>query len=490
MYQGLSMHKRVRRALIFASMAGLSTVLAGCATQPPASNPAAVAEYQQTNDPLEPMNRFLYRVNLALDTYVLRPAAQAYVHVLPQGARNAIHNELTNLAAPVQLGNDILEAKSRNAGNTFMRMIINTTAGGLGFFDPATGWGYPNHDTDFGVTLAVWGAPEGPFLFLPLLGPPIRATPPAAGWTSPPTRSAISARARQSPRRTGGASPSTWWMHDPVCWAISRPSSGRHSIPTPPSAAFTASTGKPRSTKSAPPINIRCLPGSPRPPSPLPPPPNDQRDRMMISRRLVFVLAAALGGLSVLAQPARAQSSQQAVEFLRQTGDALVQIVNSGGSDAGKAQQLQSVIDQRVDVDGIARFVLGRFWRTATPEQQQQYLSLFRRVLEMSIDAKLGEYRGVSFAIGRTTPAEGGQMVSSVITRPGQSPANVDWLIQDVGGQPKIVDVVAEGTSSGSPSGPTMGRSSSTTTTASRPCWMRCAGRLAANTFHGRIRTG
>ena len=171
MFQGFFMPERFRRSLIVASMAALGVLPAGCATRPPASNPAAVADYQQTNDPLEPMNRFLYKVNLALDTYVLRPAAQAYVHVLPEGARNAIHNELNNLAAPVQLGNDILEAKPRNAGNTFMRMIINTTAGGLGFFDPATKWGYPNHDTDFGVTLAVWGAPEGPFLFLPLLGP-------------------------------------------------------------------------------------------------------------------------------------------------------------------------------------------------------------------------------------------------------------------------------------------------------------------------------
>lgn len=168
---------------------------------------------------------------------------------------------------------------------------------------------------------------------------------------------------------------------------------------------------------------------------------------MMISRRLIFVLAATLGCLPALARPAAAQTSQQATEFLRQTGEALVQIVNGHNSDADKAQQLQSIVNQRVDVDGIARFVLGRFWRTATPQQQQQYLGLFRRVLELSIDAKLGEYRGVAFTIGRTTPAEGGQMVSSVISRPGQSPANVDWLIQDVGGQPKIVDVVAEGTS-------------------------------------------
>ena len=52
-----------------------------------------------------------------------------------------------------------------------MRFLINTTAGGGGLFDVASDWGYPDHDTDFGVTLVLWGLPEGPFLFLPVLGP-------------------------------------------------------------------------------------------------------------------------------------------------------------------------------------------------------------------------------------------------------------------------------------------------------------------------------
>ena len=52
-----------------------------------------------------------------------------------------------------------------------MRFLINTTVGVLGVFDVAKEWGYPDHDTDFGVTLALWGLPEGPFLFLPVFGP-------------------------------------------------------------------------------------------------------------------------------------------------------------------------------------------------------------------------------------------------------------------------------------------------------------------------------
>jgi phospholipid-binding lipoprotein MlaA len=150
---------------------GLAGTVAGCATQPPKSDTVAYQAYEQTNDPLEPTNRFLYRVNNVLDDYVLRPAAIAYRDVLPEPVRTGIHNALNNLGTPVKLANDMLEGEPRLAGNSYMRFVINTTVGGLGFFDPATNWGYPDHDNDFGLVFAIWGIPEGPFLFLPLLGP-------------------------------------------------------------------------------------------------------------------------------------------------------------------------------------------------------------------------------------------------------------------------------------------------------------------------------
>ena len=145
--------------------------LAGCATPPPASDPDAVADFQENNDPLEPTNRVVYAIDDGLDTVILRPAAKAYRAVLPPPVRVGIHNLLSNLATPVQLGNDMLEGKPRRAGDTTMRFLINTTVGVLGVFDVAKGWGYPDHDADFGVTLGLWGLPEGPFLFLPVLGP-------------------------------------------------------------------------------------------------------------------------------------------------------------------------------------------------------------------------------------------------------------------------------------------------------------------------------
>jgi phospholipid-binding lipoprotein MlaA len=149
----------------------LAGLLAGCATPPPASDPDALADYRTTNDPLEPTNRVIYGVNDALDTAILRPAAVAYRDVLPEPVRTHTHEFLTNLSNPVTLADDMLQGKPRRAGDTLMRLLINTTLGVGGIFDVASGWGYPQHDTDFGVTLALWGLPEGPYLFLPLFGP-------------------------------------------------------------------------------------------------------------------------------------------------------------------------------------------------------------------------------------------------------------------------------------------------------------------------------
>jgi phospholipid-binding lipoprotein MlaA len=157
--------------LILALLALTVFGLSGCATKPPADDPDAVADYQQTNDPLEPTNRVFYAVNNGLDTVLLRPAALAYRFAVPGVVRTGIHNVLANIGSPIQLTNDMLEGKPRRAGDTTMRFLINTTAGVFGIFDVATKWGYPDHDADFGMTLALWGVPEGPFLFLPVLGP-------------------------------------------------------------------------------------------------------------------------------------------------------------------------------------------------------------------------------------------------------------------------------------------------------------------------------
>ena len=150
---------------------GTVALLGGCATPPPADDEDAVAEYKEADDPIEPTNRVFYAVNDGLDTYILRPVAQAYRYAVPQLARKGVHNVLANLGAPVLLTADMLQGKPRRAGDAAMRFVINSTVGVAGIFDVADSLGYPTHDNDSGITLANWGVPEGPFLFLPILGP-------------------------------------------------------------------------------------------------------------------------------------------------------------------------------------------------------------------------------------------------------------------------------------------------------------------------------
>ena len=130
---------------------------------------AALAE--PTPDPLQPFNRAMFTFNDAVDRVFFRPLAVGYRAVLPQPVRNGVNNFFNNLRAPTTLLNDILQGKPKRAQETINRFLVNSTIGLLGFVDIATRLGFPEHQEDYGQTLAVWGVPAGPYIVLPLLGP-------------------------------------------------------------------------------------------------------------------------------------------------------------------------------------------------------------------------------------------------------------------------------------------------------------------------------
>ena len=168
----------------------------------------------------------------------------------------------------------------------------------------------------------------------------------------------------------------------------------------------------------------------------------------MLTRRTLFMLsgAASLTAAALPADRALAQASQS-TSLVQNVGTQLVAIVNGPGTQADKRHRLQQVINAAVDVDGVARFSLGRFWSLATPDQQREYVALFHDVLLNNITSKLGEYQGVGFDMGRTQRREDYDIVSTVVHRPSNPPTAVDWVISNASGSPRIVDVVAEGTS-------------------------------------------
>ena len=145
--------------LLLAGAALVSAV--GCATGPDA-NP---------QDPLEPFNRGVYRVNDALDTAVLKPVATAYQSVAPSPVQTGVNNFFGNLGDLWSAANAALQLRPREAGENLMRFSVNSVLGLAGVLDIATEAGIPRTRTDFGQTLGRWGAPAGPYLVLPILGP-------------------------------------------------------------------------------------------------------------------------------------------------------------------------------------------------------------------------------------------------------------------------------------------------------------------------------
>ena len=123
------------------------------------------------NDPLEPYNRGVFDTFLFLDRNLLRPAAIVYRGAVPRPVRISVGNLLENLDSPKTFANDVLRGRIDQAGTTFGRFAINSTAGIAGLFDVADRLGLKRHEDDFGKTLATYGVDEGPYLFFILLGP-------------------------------------------------------------------------------------------------------------------------------------------------------------------------------------------------------------------------------------------------------------------------------------------------------------------------------
>jgi phospholipid transport system substrate-binding protein len=170
----------------------------------------------------------------------------------------------------------------------------------------------------------------------------------------------------------------------------------------------------------------------------------------MLTRRSVttlFAATAVLVAVSPLARPAQAQRGQRAVTFVKNTSEQLVAIVNSADPPKEKRRRLQQVIDATVDVDDIAHFCLGRFGRLATPEQMRDYLTLFNELLVTKIIGHLGEYQGVRVTMGLARAAEDTEIVITMVERPDNAAYQVDWVVSTSTGGPKVVDLLAGGTS-------------------------------------------
>lgn len=153
----ISSEHRYRATLLFGLL--WAALLGGCAT---GGDP---------RDPLEPLNRSVYRFNEVVDKAVLKPAAKSYDAGVPKPVKTAVGNFFSNVDDVLVTFNDLLQLKIRQAASDAGRVLVNSTAGILGFVDVATSLGLAKHDEDFGQTLGYWGVGNGPYLVLPFFGP-------------------------------------------------------------------------------------------------------------------------------------------------------------------------------------------------------------------------------------------------------------------------------------------------------------------------------
>jgi ABC-type transporter lipoprotein component MlaA len=128
-------------------------------------------EFIDFSDPLEGMNRSVGVFNHGVILGVVDPLAKGYRFLLPKPVRDSVTRFGTNILYPRHLAANLLQGKFSGAGDETLRFVVNTTAGFLGFFDPATKWGINPSREDFGQVFATWGWNRSAYLMLPLLGP-------------------------------------------------------------------------------------------------------------------------------------------------------------------------------------------------------------------------------------------------------------------------------------------------------------------------------
>ncbi len=174
----------------------------------------------------------------------------------------------------------------------------------------------------------------------------------------------------------------------------------------------------------------------------------------MVGKRLVLVVALAVAttGFSSFcsrADTSEATSLKAAAQFIDELGSKAIAILSdSNGTLEEREAKVRALLREGLDLKLLGRFVLGKWWRRATPEQRAEYQRLFAEYLTQTYARRLAAYKGEKFTITETRPiAETDAIVLTTIARPSGPPLKAGWRVRAKNGTHKIVDVVVEGVS-------------------------------------------
>jgi phospholipid transport system substrate-binding protein len=164
----------------------------------------------------------------------------------------------------------------------------------------------------------------------------------------------------------------------------------------------------------------------------------------------IKALAAACILWTAFSTPALAAGNiDGAKQFVNGVATQVLAIVKDGSGKSAQQEKLLGVVDANIDIDYVAKFVLGKYWRQATTEQQQAYLEAYRPFLKKNYVSKLTRYSGQTFTVGQgRVDSDGSYVVTMKINDPaGQDVSMLYRVVDGAKGTYRISDIVVEGVS-------------------------------------------
>ncbi len=141
-------------------------------------------------------------------------------------------------------------------------------------------------------------------------------------------------------------------------------------------------------------------------------------------------------------------AARDAIDFMNQLWTRAVDVLSDKVPPAERQARFRELFQTSFDGPGIARFVLGRYWRTASEEEKQEFVRLFQEYIVVVYATRLAGFGGETFKIRASRPEDGATIVSTDILSPNATtPLKVDWRLVSEDGKYKISDVVVEGVS-------------------------------------------
>lgn len=143
-------------------------------------------------------------------------------------------------------------------------------------------------------------------------------------------------------------------------------------------------------------------------------------------------------------------SPEVAQKFIQKLGDDAVKVLSDKSIPLSKREaEIRDILRRNFDLETIGRFVLSRYWRTATPDEKSEYMGLFSEYVLRTYARRLGAYGNETFQITSSKPlgSRDAIVLTKITTQAGGQPLTAGWRVRDRDDSYKIIDVMVEGVS-------------------------------------------